>query len=171
MDDCLSDMSTGTLALAQNRRTRLDASIGWTDLPNRWKRVCLRPKKPSILDPQGAEKKLMTDLSLSLAAERSYERKAYRRRFKKWDIWCYILPLLCKKLRKGCGKFVNSVTVTSTKLLFFTKPDNTLPKSCLCSSSVHVNICSPTSCQVFMCECQMVVTSVNIVQHILSKQY
>lgn len=24
MDDCLSDMSTGTLALAKNRRTRLD---------------------------------------------------------------------------------------------------------------------------------------------------
>lgn len=47
MDDCVSDMSTGTLALAKDRRTPLKCIHWKTDLPNRWKRVCLHPKNPN----------------------------------------------------------------------------------------------------------------------------
>lgn len=69
MDDCLSDMSTGTLALAKDRRTRLKCIHWKTDLPNRWKRVCLRPKTPNLGSVRGG-KKLLIDLSLSLPAGR-----------------------------------------------------------------------------------------------------
>lgn len=48
IDDCLSDMSTGTSALARTQGSVSNASIGWTDLRNRWKRVCHYPKPPNL---------------------------------------------------------------------------------------------------------------------------
>lgn len=61
MDDCLSDMSTGTLALAQNRRTCLE-SIYWMNRSPQQMETCFSSSKktPQILDLRGTRKKKPT---------------------------------------------------------------------------------------------------------------
>lgn len=138
-----------------------NASIGWTDLPNRWKRVFLHPKTPNLGSARDG-KKLTIDLSLYLAAGRKLWEEAIWEKTeeikKQWGLkmpplWTNILTLLCVNFlnREVVMENVNSVIVPAIKHLSSSCRNSRPHKSRPCSSPVYINICSPTSCQVFIC--------------------